>query len=43
MYRYGGELLYHFVPDNTFVPYVAAGYGVVNFDGNYDGFQYYRQ
>lgn len=32
MYRYGGELLYHFFPDNTFVPYVAAGYSGLNFD-----------
>ena len=26
MYRYGGELLYHFFPDNAFVPYLAVGY-----------------
>jgi len=32
MYRYGGELLYHFFPDNTFVPYVAAGYSGLHFD-----------
>lgn len=38
MYRYGGELLYHFNPSGTFVPYVAAGYAGVNFDGNSDGF-----
>jgi len=31
-YRYGGELLYHFMPDNTLVPYVAAGYAGVNFN-----------
>jgi len=37
MYRYGGELLYHFNPSGTFVPYVAAGYAGVNFDGNSDG------
>jgi OOP family OmpA-OmpF porin len=37
MYRYGGELLYHFIPDGTFVPYVAVGYAGVNFDGNSDG------
>src|SRR6185369_12378963 len=37
MYRYGGELLYHFIPDNKFVPYVAAGYAGVNFDGDSDG------
>ncbi len=33
MYRYGGELLYHFFPDNTLVPYVAAGYSGLHFDG----------
>ena len=33
MYRYGGELLYHFFPDNDFVPYLAAGFGGVNFSG----------
>jgi len=32
MYRYGGELLYHFFPDNKLVPYLAAGYAGVNFD-----------
>lgn len=32
MYRYGGELLYHFLPDNAFVPYLAAGYSGLNFD-----------
>jgi OOP family OmpA-OmpF porin len=32
MYRYGGELLYHFFPDKTFVPYLAAGYAGLNFD-----------
>lgn len=32
MYRYGGELLYHFFPDNTLVPYVAAGYSALHFD-----------
>lgn len=32
MYRYGGELLYHFFPDNNFVPYIAAGYAGLNFD-----------
>ena len=34
MYRYGGELLYHFFPDNAFVPYLAAGFAGLNFDGN---------
>src|SRR6266568_1268139 len=33
-YRYGGELLYHFWPDNKFVPYVAAGYAGMNLKGN---------
>ena len=37
MYRYGGEMLYHFMPQSTFVPYVAAGYAGVNFDGDSDG------
>jgi OOP family OmpA-OmpF porin len=32
MFRYGGELLYHFIPDNTFVPYLAVGLSGVNFD-----------
>jgi OOP family OmpA-OmpF porin len=32
MYRYGGELLYHFFPDNRFVPYLAAGYSGLHFD-----------
>jgi OOP family OmpA-OmpF porin len=34
LYRYGGELLYHFWPDDKFVPYVAAGYAGINFKGN---------
>jgi len=33
MFRYGGELLYHMFPDNKFVPYLAAGYGGLNFKG----------
>jgi outer membrane beta-barrel protein len=33
MQRYGGEVLYHFIPDSTFVPYVAVGYAGLNFDG----------
>jgi len=33
-YRYGGELLYHFMPDNKFVPYIAAGYAGFNDDKN---------
>jgi OOP family OmpA-OmpF porin len=31
-YRYGGELLYHFLPENTFVPYLAVGLSGLNFD-----------
>lgn len=38
MFRYGGELLYHFIPDNAFVPYIAAGYNGVKFDGDSDGY-----
>lgn len=34
MHRYGGQVLYHFFPDNIFVPYVAAGYSGVTFTGN---------
>lgn len=33
MYRYGGELLYHFMPDNNFVPYIAAGFAGLKFNG----------
>lgn len=32
MYRYGGELLYHFIPENPFVPYLAVGLAGLNFD-----------
>jgi len=32
MYRYGGELLYHFMPENRFVPYIAVGLAGLNFD-----------
>jgi OmpA-OmpF porin, OOP family len=35
-YRYGGELLYHFMPDNKFVPYIAAGYAGFNVDKGTD-------
>ena len=35
MYRYGGELLYHFFPDNKFVPYLAAGYSGLHFDSKF--------
>ncbi len=34
MQRYGGQVLYHFFPDSIFVPYLAAGYSGVKFDGN---------
>jgi outer membrane beta-barrel protein len=36
MARYGGQLLYHFLPDNTFVPYLAAGYSGLKFYGSID-------
>ena len=36
MYRYGGEFLYHFFPDNKLVPYIAAGYAGLNFEGDVD-------
>jgi OOP family OmpA-OmpF porin len=32
-FRYGGEVLYHFLPDNKLVPYVAAGLAAGNFKG----------
>lgn len=32
-YRYGGELLYHFMPEKSFVPYVAAGLSGMKFEG----------
>lgn len=38
MYRYGGDLLYHFMPDSTLVPYLAAGYSGINFDGKGNGY-----
>lgn len=34
LYRYGGEVLYHFWPDNKFVPYLAAGYAGMNLKGD---------
>jgi OOP family OmpA-OmpF porin len=33
MYRYGGEILYHFMPEKSFVPYVAAGLSGVKYEG----------
>ena len=32
MYRYGVDILYHFMPDNKFVPFVAIGGGGTNFN-----------
>lgn len=34
MQRFGGQALYHFFPDNALVPYLAAGFSGVKFDGN---------
>lgn len=34
MHRFGGQLLYHFLPDNSFVPYLAAGYSGIDFKGD---------
>lgn len=31
IYRYGGDILYHFAPENKFVPFIAVGGGNVNF------------
>ncbi|HIJ86788.1 MAG TPA: OmpA family protein [Desulfuromonadales bacterium] len=31
LYRYGGEFLYHFMPDGKFVPFIAAGGGGTSF------------
>ncbi len=33
MHRYGGQVLYHFFPDSVLVPYLAAGYSGVDFNG----------
>lgn len=32
VYRYGGDLLLHLLPDNKLVPYLAAGYGGITVD-----------
>lgn len=32
LYRYGGDLLWHFLPDNKLVPYLAAGYAGITVD-----------
>ena len=31
-YRYGIDILYHFMPDNNFVPFIAVGGGGTNFN-----------
>jgi OOP family OmpA-OmpF porin len=36
-YRYGGELLYHFMPEKKFVPYFAAGAAGMNFNNSAAG------
>jgi OOP family OmpA-OmpF porin len=33
MHRFGAQGLYHFFPDNVLVPYLAAGYSGVKFNG----------
>jgi len=33
-YRYGGDLLYHFWPDDKFVPYIAIGLAGMNLKGS---------
>ncbi len=33
LHRFGGQALYHFVPDNQLVPYLAAGYSGIKFAG----------
>jgi OOP family OmpA-OmpF porin len=33
-HRFGGQALYHFFPDNAFVPYVAAGYSGLKLRGD---------
>jgi OOP family OmpA-OmpF porin len=32
LYRYGADILYHFMPDGNFVPFVAIGGGGTNFN-----------
>jgi len=32
MYHYGGDMLYHFMPEKKLVPYLAAGYGGINIE-----------
>ena len=31
LYRYGGDILFHFMPDSDFVPFIAVGGGGINF------------
>jgi len=33
VYRYGAELLYHFIPESRLVPFVAAGLGGITYEG----------
>ncbi|MFZ2949808.1 MAG: OmpA family protein [Desulfuromonadaceae bacterium] len=33
-HRFGAQALYHFFPDNAFVPYLAAGYSGIKYEGN---------
>jgi OOP family OmpA-OmpF porin len=37
MFRYGGEMLYHFFPDKALVPYVAAGFAGLAINGDASG------
>ena len=34
LHRFGGQALYHFFPDNLLVPYLAAGFSGVKFNGS---------
>ena len=34
LHRFGGQALYHFFPDSVFVPYLAAGYSGVKYEGD---------
>lgn len=36
-YRYGGDLLYHFMPEKKFVPFIAVGAAGVNFNNDAAG------
>lgn len=37
LFRYGGDLLLHFLPDNKLVPYLAAGYSGITIDRDNSG------